>query len=70
MFEPMAKQLVYQEKLLGYQRKKGIDWDIVMGNMKKLASRAHRDLEYIAQGLAMSKIFVMLEADRACYSGV
>ena len=68
MFEPMAKQLVYQEKLLGYQRKKGIDWDIVMGNMKKLASHAHRD--YITQGLAMSKIFVMLEADRACYSGV
>ena len=69
-FEPAAKQLVYQEKLLGYQRTKGDDWDAVAGNVKELASGAHPDSEDLAQGFAMSKSLSLLEEDTEFAIGV
>lgn len=69
-FEPAAKQLVYQEKLLSYQRMKGDSWDVVAGNVKELASRAHPASEGPVQGFAMSKFLSLLEEDMELAIGV
>ena len=69
-FEPESRQLLYQEKLFAYQRKRGEDWATVAENIKELAARAHPSSDGLAEGFALSRFLTLLEEDADLAVGV
>ena len=64
------RQLLYQEKLFGHQRKGGEDWAAVAENIKELAARAHPRSEDLAEGFALSRLLTLLQEDADLAVGV
>ena len=69
-FEPEAKQQLFQEKLLAYERKEDEDWATVGEKLKEIASHAYPDSDNLAEGFALSRFLTLLERDMELAIGV